>query len=57
MKSFLLFVVVSSIVYTAIGQDEIAYAPIPIDRSKLLDLYTNNTMDINIVKNLIYIFK
>jgi len=33
MKSFLLFFVVSSIVYTAIGQDEIAYAPIPIDRN------------------------
>ena len=44
MKSYLSLFVVSSIVYTAIGQDDIAYAPIPqapipIDRSKLFDHY------------------
>ena len=42
MKSYLELLVVSSIVSTAIGQDDIAYAPIPqapipIDRSKLLE--------------------
>ena len=42
MKSYLLLLIVSAVVSTAIGQDDIAYAPIPqapipIDRSKLLE--------------------
>ena len=42
MKSYLVLLIVSSIVSAAIGQDDIAYAPIPqapipIDRSKLIE--------------------
>ena len=48
MKSYLVLLIVSSIVSTAIGQDDIAYAPIPqapipIDRSKLLE-YIKTTL-------------
>ena len=42
MNSYFVLLIVSSIVSTTIGQDDIAYAPIPqapipIDRSKLIE--------------------